>query len=960
MSLSDLIADNKAAIERLFRLTAKVCKSKRKNAVLADIALKIGGLNLTQLTASIRSVVDGHVKKTGPVHGETAEQIGIVRMEAFKAQLNKLYPEGVMPVSRYGNSGYLPPGVTGSYESGTTATNYRTAAAIMEDDGTFVYLRNATNGSEKGVYYAYMKEAVKYPNRDSTKTNRKYRPAWLPAGSSVSVVFAASETAFMGQLQDSAGVSGDYFLVLTNGTMDDTKHTGCIIPASAFASLGNYPAEVFVAGDTVYILGVNFNANGSAAVEVVVNTLSKAAVIAGGSLTPVKMTGITTNSFMGAQYTDRDTIHFCDRGTDTDASKKPLAVISGTFTSQNLWFFEPPTVSSAVNADGLIRSKMSGTSIYNTAVYSQTVGIGFSWTFNPVTKVAQIDPGFDTEVSTITGTDAGIFAGPAFRFNQWDTLSVPGYQRGTNFVDESGNVFRIVIQNVVDSVVIASGAVQGWTNKFDALKCLSAKISFTGNVIIRPQFGSAIGSNIMNPMLIGPDKLIVWTDGQAKAGWKRGFAQTRLTGSNDYQYKSIYLGSLKGYKPSTKRSFLTDDGIDQNMFRGTVQEVVGSDSFLSGQRFVSKSLKLSGVSSFNYDLAPEGTVSITEAILSKIGQDVSALVASAVGKTIKDVAVDYIVPTHTCKPFAWCALLTTDGYFYYTLAAVPPTRDAAGNIVSVPTVSSLGPIYQTLSGIGTAIRVIMDNLVYGGNAVIYETPDTWLVGFDSAFNAMGPGTSAIQSPMFRVDKATGEFAIASNYKSRAFNHYGVSRNFFASPDLGFGVIYSSYGPAGYSDETTKLVFQPLGKTKAEFDAVNGNTVPAQSTWTVLVAQNVPEGFVLYFSEITRVIMNGKYFEMGVQSVDLTTIDSTPADKTFYIYLRLNGNDISYAVELTESEESNINMYIGQITTGSEGITTIAVSKVTRLGLARLSTVSAGSAIPVATGPVSKPHVLEWS
>jgi len=959
MSLSERIAEQKAAISRLFTLTTQVCKSKRKTSTLADVALKVGNLNLSQLTASVRAVTDTHVAKTGAAHGETAAQIGVQSLTAFNASLNTLLPEGVVPVSRYGSSGYLPPGVSGSFESGTTAVAYRASGGFVEDDGTLVYLRNGTNGSTKGVYYAYMRDAALYSDRQSIKTNRRYQPSYFPAGYTASDIIATSSTVLIGRLQNANGVAGDFFMSLTNGTYDDRYHTGGILTAAQYAALGNGIGEAFVIGDTVYFFGVTYTAAGNTAIEFNVYTVPVATLagLNGGNVTLTKVTGITTKGFNGITYT-KDAIHLCDIGSSNNAALNPMVLWSGSFTSLNLFYYQPPTLVSAANAAGLIRTKMWATCRYASANNAIVATWAVSWTYDPVTKTATLDSGYDTQ-STVVDTST-MYAGPVFAASSLDALMSASQQRSNYVFDESGNVFRIMIRNTIDTVITEHGKVTGWTNKFDALKATSARTTMVRSVVQNPQFGSALGSNLVTPMLLGPNKLILMSDGQGDASFRKAFAQTLLEGSPNYTYKSIYLSDLVGYRPSTFRRYLMDDGISEVPFTGTVNEVDGSNVSLTGLRFVSRSIKLSGAERLNFDLTQTGTVTVTETVMQSICSAYQAAAEAALNKTSLNQYIELIIPRNGCPPFVVYAFCSTDRNIYFSIAKVNVTYDASGNISAVTLANGIGPMLNTTIGIGLTVGPQAANLRLGGNVAIYATATSWLVGITSCANANGTGTNALMSFMFRVEKATGNFVTDAAYKYRGFNNYGQSRNFFAHPQLGFGVCYATYGAAGYGDDAAKLIHQRLATTDSEFDALTGATVAPQSAWTVLAAQDVPEGYSVYFSEETPLVLNGKYFAMPVTSVDLKTVTSDPANKTFYIYARLVGNVASYKVELAASAESNINMYLGQLTTDSQGITSINVEKVTRLGNARLSATSVGSAIPVSVGNPSSAKPLEWS
>jgi hypothetical protein len=87
----------------------------------------------------------------------------------------------------------------------------------------------------------------------------------------------------------------------------------------------------------------------------------------------------------------------------------------------------------------------------------------------------------------------------------------------------------------------------------------------------------------------------------------------------------------------------------------------------------------------------------------------------------------------------------------------------------------------------------------------------------------------------------------------------------------------------------------------------------------------------------------------------TLVYSTTARN--YVYLRLTGGIFSYQIQTTVQAESATNMLIGVFDARNN---TNTLQPVTRIDTYRISTVSAGSAIPVSVGFPSDPANLAWS
>lgn len=966
MSLSEKIAENKAAMNRLYSLTADIVKNKRKFAVLADNTLKVGGMALTALTAFIRDAVNSHVGLTGKAaHNDSAASVGIISKDQWAAVQTPLLPSGICPISRYGSNNYLPTGILGSFESGTTTFTPKTAAMLYEDDGTLVYLRNATNGSTRGVFYAYVPGAAIKPNQQPTKTNKRYRPSWIPVGMSVQLILSSSSTAIFGRLQDADGVGGDYFVALTNGTLDDTKHTGGIITAAEYGRLIG-DGEVFVVDDTVYYYGLSWATAGAVPFDVYIATVPKADVESanGGNVDFTTITGIVTTGFGDVVYPAADYMRFCAKIMSTVPADKPMVLNSGAFASTNAMYYGRPAFVSAVGPDGKIRTKVWSQSRYVTDS-AQYKSMTFSWTFDPITNVAALDDGYEVQSTATYNLDpALVYGGPIFDGQVYDALANPAAQQSSYAFDDSGNVARIINNNTVEGITLHYGKVQGWTTKYDALKCLTGLTLGITSVANRAQYGSAIGSNLIAPVIMSPTRLLLRSDGLDATGkWRQGFAYTNLEGDPNYTYKSMYLGTLTGYKPSAVRKFVVDDGLLDTNYGNLVQEVTAGGAItVTGKRFIN-GVKTTGPASVSPDLVVGPTVSISAALMQSLVDMITSQL-TGLGIVTSVVKADLVVPTSVaCPPFVMSSFVTTNAKHGFTVAKVNLSQDGAGNVIDISSISAiLAPSYPYASGAQSLGFSAVNSTLCGG-VCIYEVADAFLIGASGCWNINVPGSNAQMSVSFKFKKSTGLFVGNSTFNNILFNNYTTNRNYTASPALGFGIFQLSLSETGISDDATKAMFLPIAKTEAEFDAWVKTVPPPQENRVVLASQEVAVGWTVYFSEPVPVVMGGKFFMMPVQSFDLSLIFTGEGDlknKTFYIYLKQSGDSCSYSIDSGPSPEGIGTMFLGTITTNDVKITSIDTDKVTRIGTFRLNTEALGSSIPVSNGLPSSPDTLEWS
>jgi len=976
MSLTENLAALSAAMDRLFTLVGTVATGKRKTAGTADKTKLVAGLTKTQLASAVRKAADDHAALQGNVHNDTFTSVGIHSKATFDTLLPTVMPNGVLPLSRFGTQNYLPPGIQGSFEGGTTGLQYTDTACIIEDDGTAVYLRNGTDGASQGVFYAFLEGAsskVGVPIR----TGRRYQPSWFPAGTTALAVFNSSQSVIVGQLQDASGTPGDYFIALTNGTYDATKHVGGIIPKAVGDTYIKVGGEAFVAGNTVYFYNLTFSGSSmTQPYDITVHTLPRATLAAagGGQVTFTQVTGITTKGFGNVSYAALDRMRFCSKIVSQDASENPMVRQVGTRFSflQIMYYYSGTPVSAMDEATGKIRTKLYHQSRMVTTSGAPYSGTGFSFVFDPVAKTVTLDPFYLSAENTVTDdVPTPTYAGPIFDGIVLDKLASVGPYKLNFAYDDFGNVFKFILTNLVDNLTVQVGRVTNFTSRYAALEGGVAAVASLGALVVRPSFGTAIGSGIHGAVMLSATKMYLFADGVTKAGtWRRGMVKTTLEGDGQYNYASIYRGTIKGYEPSPTRDFFTDLGYTDDDYKAPVNEVTATGSFFTHtQRFiaaktgVSSVNRLVGRASITEDLSLGAQVSVTDAIMQGLGNQIaSKLAAQGEPATTQWIAELVIPASNGVPPFVAYLGLCDNGNNYVTICPVTVTRDGVGNVTGVSVGTPHTPKYIYTNGTGVGLAMNSNGILYGGPCTMYDIGTDVFIGICTSGYMQVPGGSPQSAFCFRYNRPAQAFQHRDDYSQRTTNVYsgGTGRHFVAHPSLGFGFCWNTQLASGYSDETTKLNFQPIGTTVAEFNAWTGQSISPQETWTCLASQKAAEGWVVYFSEDTPVVINGTYYVLPVSSVDLRTIIPDASNRTFYVYVRIVGGAAQYVIATTTTAESNLNMLVGTVTTNATQIVSIAAEKVTRLGNFRISATSKGSAIPVSTGLPRNADKLAWS
>lgn len=960
MSLTDELAALKTASENFHRDFPVKLAAKVQQTVRADDAGKLNGRTLTQTQSDIAATLTAHKadRKAHDLSFANLQTYDGVDVDAiFKGRPKK----GVIPVSRYGNLTYLPAGVSGSFEGATTSLNPRDTVLLLEDDGTLAYLRNGQNGSKLGVYYAYFPNALGATMPQSIKTNRRYQPAYFPTGYTAAWIQSSSESVIFGRLQNSAGALSDYFVSITNGTLDDTKHSGCIIPAATYLSLGFTLGETIVCDDKVVFFGVVSDNDG--VLELRVWTLPLVDVIAGGNRTPTRMTGITTTSFMNRQYVT-DALRVVNYQRHVDAAQYPLYHNPDSIQPLNVFHFERPHVYAAAQ-NGLIRLKFFGNSYAPTSEQAQYNYLQFSFVFNPNTKVATLDAQYQGQQNVVRRTNPAdsksltVWTGSLFNNVDLDEARPQMANTMPHLLYSGQWLFNFRVQQISDSLdVIRVKLKSKITNVYDALLRGNAKGESWQVVGIRPSYGSAIGGMLRGLTQLISGRVMIYCSGKDATGEQfMGLAYSDLEGAPNANYSSLVNGPMVGYKPSAKRAFIKDvtgesEAVVEQRWAAPIVESSPSVVNLSGQHFIeglrNSNARILNGANFNYS----GVMSCSDAVLAAARNTVLAMT----GANVRQALCQLIVPrTSGCPAFMVVTYCTQAGGQFLVVA--PCTVTLAGDVITGITINSISPsaLWTPDAGVGVTAAVGIYNQI--GPIAIYDTGTSFLIGLASPFGFLVPGNAPSGSISFRYSKTAG-WVWPTNLNMKVWNSTTNAMVYNASTGMGFGMAIQMQDIADYG---TKSVFLPIAGNNgdAAFDNWAGDLGTA-ATRRVIVSQDVAETWMLYFTEPTPLMVVGNYYTLPVTTIDLTTIKAAPANTTFYVYAQVVGGVASYLLETAVPSERSTKIYIGYIRTGDTSIETVAVEKTTKLWYFRPSPVSRGSSFAATSGVPSSVAALTWS
>lgn len=945
MSIEDKLTETVSAIEAAGDAIAVAAARKRQTAAMADQTLALNSKNQTELLYDMTLPLRLHVENP-KAHGENLTTIDTYSQSEVNSRFSNAPPYDLVPISQYGALGYLPTGAAGSFEGATSniSADSMCCPGVLEADGVMVWLRNGTNGSSRGVYYMYSAGALSGPLAIPTRTIRRYRPPFIPAGKTVRHLVNSGGEVLAGALQNATGAQTEYFVAKTGGTFDDTAHTGCFISLGVGDPIfGSHP-EVFMGNTDCFIIAPVYRSNMSDPFDFKVWRITAAQLSSGTTITPTPVVTWNTTSYFGART--EANIRLADMYGS--ASPDAAAVLVGprvTDTTMSVALFHDYMVTrSAQQANGSIRTRLIP-HIWladNLTGKAGRVGLSISFVWNPDTKVAAVDTGVSLPVTL------------AFDENQYPIMSgsvvvdsteyyLPGSSGGfhlTSYYAPSGYWFSFAAYAVADASthVARAKCVSGAGTLYDALH-YSKRIIPEPIVPSAPVFGSAIGGSIMGSAVLPNNRLLVKCVGRAADGKTANGMVLAEKGAPNYTYLSQYSGTMSGFAPNPLRKFVHDMGLNGSQYISLVSEVGGDGSVVTtGAHFVE-----GGVTSVPADidgnLVQTGTVSIPPDAMGSIRSQTYATLG--IGNPTHNFMSIFVPRNTIINAFAVLTFINpanSQGTYVVELEVV----GSRTGVIAGFNILSISPVLTTSAFCSGFDNTYLSDLsAYTGGITIYEGTDGYFIGGVGKNICHYLGTNGTYSFTFAIPKNTLRPDWTTFYSGINTAMYDAIF-WTAVPGLGFG--YNAQTNTG-SDTYSKLSFRLTARNMTEF-RTGGAIISSHA----LVTQDVAEGWLVYFTQEVPALLGGVYYPMPPQTIDLSTLGGSPANKTFYAYLTKNGNVLEYRITTEQIVETYNSMYLGTIVTDSTRITSMDINRVTRIGIYRVSSVPAGSAISHNGGP----------
>lgn len=807
------------------------------------------------------------------------EDTATVQVMAAKQYL----PDDVLSITRYGTYSYLPIPAQGNYPAAGIGGG--TAVGEMEDDGTLVLLRNGGDSISRGVYYAYVKFNPNGTFGKFIPTTMEYTPPGLPDGARVNYVNRGSEGVF-----SMIDTLGNKYLVLTNGTMDFTKHR--IFKVLSGPDIMNIDVHPIIADGRICIVNHSMEYNGLisvklwtvplAGLDVSVKEITPQSILLGGV------------DLYGNVIAPVDSFKFTKVGQSTDAADEPLAHIAdGTWT--NTKNIRHASCDFDIVAKG---DKLRVLNVVQSYLSNSARSSGGEWPMSYVIDLTarSVKHDYDGPMPIVVDS-SGIHPK---RFAAPDSCG---------FYSAGGNSLGIVIRSKGRTFGMGSYGTE-WVprigtvvqtdrnrDEFDDYHMDLREAGVSSAVSVIGNYGSDLRGGL---------KCIRMVEGNRIFG-------KQANGNVLFEYDPQGSFGPAGYGPTMNRK-MVDAAFLEKLSK---MPSIIKDGTTTNRGFIFSDAALSGLG----QLAGED-FTVPMSVDASAWSDLKAAVRQwrdGLGidpnYMIDDRVMLYVTPeleVPALVVYYFSRYQDNDKLVRGRVAAVfeATLTKRTGNVGAIQLgqlIGQNGPSYGLTS-------LLTDYYQRVGTHYGKMTDGRWWMALND-----GPGMPNVGSAAYTVSPV-----LVFNPTTKAWENVSWSTPAYHTTD---GLIYTpEFGACAVGrDVTAETVYgDSRGKTLAEW--VTGN-----STRKVLSMTRVLEGWSVYFTEEVQAIMNGSQWQFPKKGFDLKALFPTGhANSKFYIYADVTSGTADYRFSKTELQEGYQLVKVGYCETDAERITALRVDAVTSI------------------------------
>lgn len=926
----------------------------------------------------------------------------IIEQTGFDA--NEFLAKDSLPIAQYGNTNFIPPSIDGSFEG--LGGISETAGISMESDGTVVFLSNRMDGRVSGLYYSTFDKLWTYGGNKMKYTSFRYtHQKFEQDGASVDRIAQGSGSEVILVANNR---TNHYYIGLTNGTLDPTKHVYSRLDLSLIFNLirpGDPAAardvlesssmfqriNIALMGDWIYVFFAhNLSSPGVSEDSVIgdarykhIYRVRKADVAAQIDVAleqqTVSFQDIRGNQFNNAPFWRWDT----PVGTNATGYTHYIFDFSAP-TTQMAGCYRSQQTTTAAHRDKPGKYLVRFTTYYwcrynsaNKGALGVELTIEILYEFDPVTNTFTKLKNTPIPYIDWEGTM------PVWN-NTWASLTAVDREQGLAVLEDG-------------SIIASGGRYPGYPRLIVGIKSINAVTRFEAMEKLwynelQTSFVGSWEEEVLSPITssIKPRSMLFTTTGSIyTAGLQDApstvglFAKTvsgRLISRPEVSNRLLtnvvsqpLTNNIKrinaeprigGANVSVPTAQLSNYGMD-----------IGDSAFCTGMQGKYYNAQAIGAywgatpdpeairifGSHNLIQESNGTLSIQPtsdiiypaAIVNQFKREVQF---PALMDQTPNTAVTITDPTgRLTDKFGWLPVLVTITYsptfsidVYSTTLSIVPVYSVSGTTRTVTGYTVLDRVH--LNSPGNAPQSGGANWVwYPGGAVAESSHGVARTGYYLDGNTL----SIVVDP--GVQWSGPGDSLRPNtylrYPDRNTQRWGTGQ---------FDAYIQLHGNTGFTHYT---VLPDSGPSPAwPYDQSTGGaaTIYRGVGNNPLLASVYPEvGWVVFFQTSITAIFNGKPYVMSAGNVDLRDFDADPTNKTFYIYVKLENGVASYDVTQEKRFETPFQLWVAKVVTNDRQIITIERYNVFTINGNRVSEIKRGNSIPGSSGLVNTEGQLPW-
>lgn len=877
---------------------------------------------------AIQAFKDYMTSKENPGH-VTADQLGIYSKDVLNTKLESYLSDTSFKISKYGDNNWCPPDILGSFEGGYRSTDKFYFGACQEPNGDISLIENATNGIITGAYYTFL-ELQPDGSYTLNPTPQRFRVPALEAlvpGRRVSEICNSDgDGVLWGRFKDPDGTIQPW-VVLTGGTTNPNAQRASML---TFTTTTN--TRAVLVGQYVYFLTINGE-------NTIIVSRVAASSIGTGPVTPELVTGWETTGILSKVFTG-DLIQYTDSLWSKDPNANAAFLIDSRLSNPMAYTNRQLTV--AHPTENRLRMLHQQPIWVTSDAGAGRVGVlTLLFDINFDTKKCVVVSPTNTPAQILTTDGKDVIQAPEQANITAEFGPMDAQLEGTAIMLSNGDMVRFtydaltagywdLTQTIRDPAMI----------NFDRLwPGLWSFRNIGGQGMFR-RFGSLFGSSaIFRGWMPGNHQLFqALTTDPGNPNTPPGYNEIVVTPTSAHDAFIFHTdsGDYPGYEPTpdikgvtispnTMNGCMLMTGPDRKIVKVT-GGTVAPQIYIEGNY---KEIILDGTTIKN---SGKGTITAgNDAFTTLVNKAKSDEIANYALSPTAELEVAYelwIPPSGGAREYLPVAFVTLRDksttlarLLYYTVTLTWSSGDIVnGGVISniIPTATEI-----TRSTVAPGINVSwftqghgfvyehFQNGVYSHSIIFLPFQAGWRTSGGDSNSRLELVISAGDQTYTRSRLRTSSSWYTAQFDLTLLEGYGpisIDRNYLGKYS-GCSVWYRKYS------------------LDAGIDAYwNSEYTPGPNNYYILGSSQVAEGYQVYFTNDTPCLINTKYYLVKATAMNLKDIAPDPSNKTFYVWLKLENDVVSYVITANQSEVHDL--YIGKITTNQTQIDNIDIVKAT--------------------------------